>query len=247
MSLRTAWVTGGCASHVNNHNHQAETKTLGTYSGSLHFLSYLFFSHFFGGRGESCGGNQTQGLFMPGRYFATEPSAQDLGLLNSLMSGQAAHLERRGIGSWVNWVALLITEIRQRDQLWFGKVVMWAFIVLSGGHDHSGHGVLSYVTLSVRCHLALGEHLEMKLFWKGYLLYVHPIKCLVCFPELLEATKIRLKGVLCPSEWWVIYFWLVTNLCSVKSSPQDFLVVVLLLTAASLRAVMRWLEDSAGI
>lgn len=101
---------------------------------------------------------------MPGRYSATEPSAQDLGLLNSLMSGQAAHLERRGIGSWVNRVALLITEIRQWDQLWFGKVVMWAFIVLSGGHDHSGHGVLSCVTLSVHCHLALGEHLEMKLF-----------------------------------------------------------------------------------
>lgn len=80
------------------------------------------------------------------------------------MSGQAAHLERRGIGSWVNQVALIITEIRQQDQLWFGKVVMWAFIVLSGGHDHSEHGVLSYVTLSVRCHLALGEHLEMKLF-----------------------------------------------------------------------------------
>lgn len=80
------------------------------------------------------------------------------------MSGQTAHLERCGIGSWVNQVALIITEIRQQDQLWFGKVVMWAFIVLSGGHDHSEHGVLSYVTLSVRCHLALGEHLEMKLF-----------------------------------------------------------------------------------
>lgn len=36
--------------------------------------------------------------FMPGRYFATELSAQDLGLLNSLMSGQAAYRERRGVG-----------------------------------------------------------------------------------------------------------------------------------------------------
>lgn len=127
------------------------------------FFLISFSAIFLGSRGGSCG-NQTQGLFIPGRYFATEPSAQDLGLLNGLMSGQTAHLERRGIGSWVNQVALIITEIRQRDQLWFGKVVMWAFIVLSGGHDHSEHGVLSYVTLSVRCHLALGEHLEMKLF-----------------------------------------------------------------------------------
>lgn len=32
------------------------------------------------------------------------------------------------------------------------------------------------------------------------------MKCVVCFPELLEDAKIGLKGVPCPSEWWVIYF-----------------------------------------
>lgn len=62
--------------------------------------------------------------------------------------------------------------------------VLRAFVVLSDGFDHCGHVACPYVTLQAHCHLVLGEHVEMKLFWKALWLCVHSVKCLVCFPEV---------------------------------------------------------------
>lgn len=125
------------------------------------------------------------------------------------------------VRSWLigDGVSLLISEIRQQDRL-----LAWESCPSGLCCPVWWFWSLWTCSLSIR---DLTGSLSSRPWWahwdeailKGSLVVCSLCQVLGVFPWSLEATKIGLKGVLCPSEWWVIYFWLVTNLCSVKSSP----------------------------